>query len=202
MTLEHARRAAGERPQPHRLIPRRRGQCCPVGRHRKCGDRRGMAFQHGIGLGVAGSPDGDAAVGACGRRAAVSEQCHRVDGVGMETQHLFGRIARQRPADRGRIEAAGNRGLSVGRNRQCPHRAAMAAQLRRGCRYPHRQQGQQGQKYEAAFWARAEHSPQSSRPFAPPSRAGFRNGLQRVLGLSSFCSRQRRIHASTSADLP
>jgi hypothetical protein len=91
-----------------------------------------MAVQHRIGLGLAGSPDRDAPVGARGRRASIPQQHHRVDGVGMETEHLFGGVARQRPADRGRIKTAGQRGLPVRRNRQRPHRPAMAAQLRRG----------------------------------------------------------------------
>jgi hypothetical protein len=50
----------------------------------------------------------------------------------MKTKHLLRRIARQRPTDCGRIEAAGDRSLSVGRNRQRAHRSAMAAQLREG----------------------------------------------------------------------
>ena len=91
-----------------------------------------MTFQHGVGLGVARSPDRNAPIGACGCRASIFQQHHRVDGIRMETEHLLGRIARQRPADRGGIEASGNSGLSVGRDRQRPHRPAMAAQLREG----------------------------------------------------------------------
>ncbi len=60
-----------------------------------------MAFQHDVGLDVAGSPDGDAPVSSRGRRAPVPQQDYRVDGVGMETEHLLGRVAGQRPADRG-----------------------------------------------------------------------------------------------------
>jgi hypothetical protein len=48
----------------------------------------------------------------------------------VETQHLFGRIAAKRPNNRGLIEAAGDRGVAVGRDRQRPHRSAMTAQLR------------------------------------------------------------------------
>ena len=61
---------------------------------------------------------------------AVRQHCDRVAGVGVEVQHLFGGVACQRPADRGRVEASGDRALSSGRNRQRPNRPAMAAQLR------------------------------------------------------------------------
>ena len=102
MLVEHARRAACERPKPHRVIPRGRCERCAIGRYRQRDDRRRMAFEHRVGLCLAGSPDRDAAIGAGGRRAPIPEQRDRVDGVGMETKHLLGRIARQRPADRGR----------------------------------------------------------------------------------------------------
>ena len=99
--FEHTRRTARERPQPNRMIPRRRSQCCAVGRRRERGDRCRMAFQNGIGLHFAGSPDCNAPVGARGRGVPVPQQHDRIDGAGMEPQHLLGRIARQRPADRG-----------------------------------------------------------------------------------------------------
>jgi hypothetical protein len=84
------------------------------------------------------------------RGTIVLEQRDGVDGIGMETKHLLGRVARQRPADRGRIEAAGDRALPVGRYRQGPHRPAMAAQLCEGCGGSDRQSDQHSQKRRSA----------------------------------------------------
>ena len=52
-----------------------------------------------------------------------------LDRIGMEPQHLLRRSARERPADRGRIEAARKKVFAVGRNRNGADRSAMAGEL-------------------------------------------------------------------------
>src|ERR1700674_1545918 len=88
-----------------------------------------MAVEHLVGLWLALRPDRDMRVGAGGGDAPILEPDDRIYRVIMETHHLFGHVARERPADRRSIEAAGNGATAVGRDRQRPHRAAMAAQL-------------------------------------------------------------------------
>ena len=75
-------------------------------------------------------PDRDMRVGAGGGDAAVLEPGDRVHRAVVEAHHLLGDVARQRPADRRGVEAAGDGVAAVGRDRQRPHRPAMAAQLR------------------------------------------------------------------------
>ncbi len=49
IAFEHARRAAGKRPQPHAVIPRGRGERLAVRRDGKIDDRAGMAVEHLVG---------------------------------------------------------------------------------------------------------------------------------------------------------
>ena len=130
MALEHARLAAGERPQPRGVIPRRRRERRAVRRNRERHHRRLVAFKHGVGLRLAGRQIAMRVSSPLGGGAAVGQQRHRVHRAVVEAQHLGGGVLLQRPADGGRVEAAGQRRLAVGRDRERPHRPAMAAQLR------------------------------------------------------------------------
>jgi hypothetical protein len=88
-----------------------------------------VACEHSHGLRLARPPERDTPVLTRGGDAAIRQIGDRVDRSFMEAQHLDRRIALERPADRRRIEAAGHRERAVGRDRQRPHRSAMAAQL-------------------------------------------------------------------------
>jgi hypothetical protein len=129
-----------------------------------------MAFQHRIGMRVAYGPDRNAPVGTRSRRASIAEQDDGIDGVVVETQHLLGNIARQRPSDRSRVEASGKGGLSVSRDHERAHRPTMAAQLRHGCRRRSGQQNDAGERRQWKFSDWVFHSRRSSRPFVSPSR--------------------------------
>ena len=130
MPFEHARRAARRAARAARCGPTRRKRASRRPAKRERHDRRRVSLQHRVGLLLAVAPDRDAPVRACRDGAAVSQQRDRVHGIVVEAQHLLGGVARERPADRGRIEAAGERRRAVGRNRDRAHRSAMAAQLR------------------------------------------------------------------------
>jgi hypothetical protein len=130
MALQHARLAAGERPQAHGAVPRRRGDARAVRRRSERDHRRLVAVEHGRGTVGARRPQGDVAILAGGGDAAVGEDRDGVDRALVEPHHLLGGIARERPADRGLVEAARDRGLAVGRDHERAHRPAMAAQLR------------------------------------------------------------------------
>ena len=126
---EHARRTAGERPQPRRAIPGGRGQQRPVGRDRQ-GDHRGlMALEHRRRLRLAPLPDRNARVLAAGRDTAISQEDHGVDGTVVEPQHLLGFVVLQRPADHRAVEAAGDCACAVRRDCKRSHRPAVTAQL-------------------------------------------------------------------------
>jgi len=88
-----------------------------------------VAGQHGRGLRLARFRDRDARVLTRGDDATILEDCHGVDRAVVKAQHLLGGVAFQRPANGGRVEAAGHGSGAVRRNRERPHRPAMAAQL-------------------------------------------------------------------------
>ena len=112
VAFEHARRAARERPQPHRVIPRRRGQRPALGRYSKGRNRRRMTLEDLSGRPARG-PDGDAAVLARSRDAAVLEIGDRVHRAVVEAQHLLGAVAAsdQRIAD---VSKLPDRAVAVG----------------------------------------------------------------------------------------
>ena len=132
MAFEHARRAAGERPQPHGVVPRGRGERRAVGRHRErrrpapCGLRARVA-----GCRLARLPDRDARILAAGDDAAVrAGSATAFTAPSWKRSTCSAALRVQRPADRRGVEAAGDRGRAVGRDRERAHRPAMAAQLR------------------------------------------------------------------------
>jgi hypothetical protein len=130
VAFEHARFAAGDRPQANATVPRRGRDRLAVRRYRQPGDRPLMSSQDRIGLRPPGRPDRDPAILAAGDHPPVGQKRHRVHRALVETQNLRGGILRQRPPDRRGVEAARQRRLAVRRDRQRANRAAVAAQLR------------------------------------------------------------------------
>src|ERR1043166_5540632 len=101
-----------------------------------------MTLEHPFRALLARAPDGDAAILARARHAAVLEESDRVDRALVEAQHLERRVALERPADGGGIEAAGHGRLAVRRDRARAPRPAVTAQLRVGGSNGERQQRQ------------------------------------------------------------
>ena len=127
MALEHVRRAACERPQADRAIPRCRGERGTVGRHRERNDRPLVSFKNSVGLLFARRPDGDTGVLTGGYGAAVSKDRDRIHRAIMKAQHLLGGIAPKRPADRRCVEAARERRGAIGGDRKRAYRTAVPA---------------------------------------------------------------------------
>jgi len=134
IALEHGRCAAGERPQANRAIPGCGSERGTVGRYGERGDRSAVAFEDHVGPRTAVPPDRDARIGAARDRAAVPQDRDRVHRIVVQSHHLFGDSAIERPADRGRVKASGKCGRTVLRYRQRTHRPAMPDQLRAGRR--------------------------------------------------------------------
>src|SRR5262249_23850312 len=129
IALEDPRWSAGERPQSNGAIPRGGCQHLAIGRSRERGNRSGVAVEDPIGRLLACRPDCDMRIAACRHNAAVLEPGDRIHRPVMEAHHLLGNVARQRPANRRSIKAAGDHVQTIGRNCQRSYRSGVAAQL-------------------------------------------------------------------------
>ncbi len=81
-------------------------------------------------LRLAGLPDRDARVLAADAARPSRSSATALTAPSWKRSTSARRPCAQRPADRGGVEAAGDRGLAVRRDRERAHRAAMSAQLR------------------------------------------------------------------------
>ena len=114
MTLEHLGRAACERPQTNRTIPGCRGECGAIRRYRKRNNRPLMPFKNTVGVLFPRRPESDAGVLAGGCGPPVGEHRDGIHRALMKPQHLLGGVVPKRPAYRRGIEAARERGGTVG----------------------------------------------------------------------------------------
>jgi hypothetical protein len=116
IAFEHARRAAGERPQADRVIPGSGSERLAVGRDSETDDRASVAIENRVRRRLTRHPDGDARVGATGSDTAVLQENDGVNGALVKPHHLFGDVALERPPDGRCVETAGDRARSIGRN--------------------------------------------------------------------------------------
>src|SRR5438045_4770087 len=89
-----------------------------------------MAFEHLVRGLLAGCPDSDVRVAACGGYPSVFKQRDCIHRTIVKTHDLLGYIARKGPANRRIVEAARDQLRAVGRDRESADWAAVPAQLR------------------------------------------------------------------------
>ena len=77
-----------------------------VRRNGKTGDRSRVPIEHLVRLLLTERPDCNMRIRAGSDDASIFQKCGSVHRTVVKAHHLLGRIACERPADRGRIEAA------------------------------------------------------------------------------------------------
>jgi hypothetical protein len=109
MPLQHFRLAAADWRQTNAAIPRRRSDPFSVRRCGECDHRSGVPLQNCRWRRLPIIPDRDLTVFPTSREFAAGNDDDRIYRALMKTKYLLRGVFCERPADRGRVEASGNR---------------------------------------------------------------------------------------------